>query len=304
MDVFYLHNIMKEEGVGSPFSVALGNFDGVHIGHTELIKKAVLYAKQNKIPSSVLTFSENIKSGATITSTAQKLEIFDNLGVDAVFLAEFSEIKDYSPEAFVNDILKKKCGAVGAFCGYNFHFGKGGLGNAELLKELMQPYDTIICEPVMSECVPVSSTAIRLLLGSGEVEAAAKLLGRKFYIDAPIYKGKQLGRTIGIPTVNQRFTEGKSVLGGGVYACKVYFDGMEYIGCANVGVRPTDSLDKHEINCETHILGYYGDLYGKNVRVEFYHRIRSEIKFDSLEDLVCQVKKDIENTEEYFKLNN
>ena len=306
MDVYDLQKMQREEGVSSPLSVALGNFDGVHLGHADLIKRAVTYAAEHGIKSAVWTFSDDSavlpnKPGAhRITATREKLELIRDLGVDYAFLEDFSLVRHYSPERFVRELLVDGCGAVCAVCGFNFRFGAGGLGNSDTLRELMSPLDCIIAPPVYIGGRLVSSTVIRLLIESGDMEGAQKLLGRPFFIDFPVVKGKQLGRTIGIPTINQNFPEGHVIPKGGIYACTVDIGGDIFLGVANIGTRPTVSNDSHSINCETHIINYNGWLYGKNIKVAFYKRLRDEIRFDGIDALRCQIGRDIESTLAYF----
>lgn len=306
MEIIDLHKIEGEESVSSPLSVALGNFDGVHVGHAALISRAVEYARARGIKSAVWTFSDDTaslpsKSGARcITSTDEKLALFRELGADYAFLVPFDEVRDYSPEKFVREILVEKCGAVCAVCGFNFRFGKGGAGDSAQLSRLMSPRDCIVVPAVYVDSALTSSTAVRALVEGGDVESAAKLLGREFSIEVPVIEGKHLGRTIGIPTINQNFRDGYVIPKNGVYACTLRINGKDYRGVANVGVRPTIKEDGHKINCETHIIGYTGELYGEIVRTSFAKRLRDEMKFSSVEELRAQIRRDIEATKKYF----
>ncbi len=306
MDVYNLHTKEKEEGVSSPLSVALGNFDGVHKGHVSLIEKTVAYAKEHGIASAVWTFADdanalpNKPTANAITTTEEKLALFAELGVDYVLLERFESVRNLSPEEFVAEHLKKACRAVCAVCGFNFRFGAGGLGNCDTLAELMAPADCIVLPPFYMHGKPVSSTAIRLLIEAGEMEAAAQYLGRPFFIDFPVVHGKQLGRTIGIPTINQHFPKGHVIPKRGIYACTVDIGGDIFLGVANVGSRPTVAGDSDEINCETHIIHYNGWLYGKNIKVSFRKRLRDEKKFESLDALKVQIASDIEVALDWF----
>ncbi len=306
MDVIDLQKSQREESVSSPLSVALGNFDGVHIGHAALISRAVQYAKEHGIRSAVWTFSDAPsvipnKSGAKlITSACEKLELFKSLGVDRVYLMPFEAVRDYSPERFVKEILIDECRAECAVCGFNFRFGKGGSGDSDALTHLMLPRDCIVVPPVYVDGSLVSSSAVRALIEAGDVEAAAKLLGRRFFINQPVLEGKRLGRTIGLPTINQNFPDGHIIPKNGVYICEVEIDGREYVGVANVGVRPSVKNDTHKLNCETHIIGYEGELYGVNVKTSFCRRIRDEKRFESIEALGEQIRRDGEAAKEYF----
>jgi len=302
MYVYDLHTMKGEESVSSPLSVALGNFDGVHLGHAQLIRECVGYAREKGIASAVWTFSDSAgelpnKPGVLcLTSCEEKLDLIASMGVDYAILEDFSAVRDMTPEHFVREHLIKDCKAVCAVCGYNFRFGAGGVGTCDSLRELMKPYDTIVVPPVFADGVPVSSTAIRALVENGDMSSAQRLLGRPFSFTAPVVDGKHLGRTMGIPTVNQNFPVGHVIPKKGIYACRVQFDGISRLGVANVGVRPTIANDLHKINCETHIIGFDGWLYGKNVKIAFLERLRDEKRFDSIEELKVQIECDIRMT--------
>lgn len=299
MDVYNLHTNEKEEGVSSPLSVALGNFDGVHIGHADLISRAAAYAKAHGIASAVWTFADgadalpNKPAAHSITTTEEKLAQIAALGVDYAILESFEAVRGLSPERFVKEVLLAGCGAVCAVCGFNFRFGAGGIGTGDMLASLMAPLDCIVVPPVYLGGNLVSSTAVRQQIEAGDMEAAAEYLGRPFSINFPVVHGKELGRTIGIPTINQQFPAGHVIPKSGIYACTVTADGRTYPGVANVGTRPTIVGDNHIINCETHIIGYSGWLYDRCVRVEFGRRLRDEMKFGSVDALKVQIEKDI-----------
>ncbi len=307
MYVYDLHTMQKEESAVSPLSVALGNFDGVHEGHAALIREAVAYAKAHGIKSAVWTFANgaatlpNKPDTQCITGVRDKLALIASLGVDLAFLEDFDTVRGLSPERFVNEQLIEKCGAVCAVCGFNFRFGAGASGNSETLRALMSPRDCIVVPPVYIGGRLVSSTAIRALIESGDTEGAAGMLGHPFFINTPVVHGKHLGRTIGIPTINQNFPAGYVIPRNGIYACEVGIGGKRFPGVANVGIRPTIENDTHQMNCETHIIGYSGELYGKDVKVSFFRYLRDEMKFADVDELGAQIRRDIENTLAYFE---
>lgn len=294
-----------EEGINSPLSVALGNFDGVHEGHTRLILKTVEIAKQKGIPSAVWTFADgtavlpNKPDAKCITTLDERLSIIASLGVDYAILESFEDVRTYTPEKFVKELLREKCHAVCAVCGFNFRFGVHGQGDSEDLCRLMEPDDCVIVPPVYVDGEQVSSTLVRRYIEIGDMDRAAKLLGREFFIDFEVAHGNEIGRTIGIPTINQNFPKGHIVPKRGIYACKVFVSDKSYIGVSNVGVRPTVS-DGDRLNCETHIVGYNGILYGKKIKVEFHRYIRDEKKFENIESLKNQIEKDKVFAIEYF----
>ncbi len=309
MEVYDLKTMKREEGVCSPLSIALGNFDGVHTGHAELIKKTVEYARNNGCESAVFTFADgtgvlpNKPDVPCITSTEEKLTLLSELGIKYALLEDFDAVRNMTPEEFVKGLIIGKLNSMCAVCGYNFRFGSGGKGSADTLCRLMSPRDCIVVPQVIIDELPVSSSAIRQLILDGDMEKATSLLGHQYFFDAPVVSGKQLGRTIGLPTANQQFPEGHIVPGKGIYACKVIIDGKSFLGVSNVGTRPTIKNDNHRINCETHLIDYIGDLYGKRIRTVFYRKLRDEIIFSDIEALRRQIERDKESAIRYFQAN-
>jgi riboflavin kinase/FMN adenylyltransferase len=284
--------------------VALGNFDGVHIGHARLIKTAADEARRRGAHCVVWTFAApprllTDRSGAAVypprlTGTAEKLRLIAALGADFAALEEFDDVRDMEPEEFVRERLIKTFGCVCAAAGFNFRFGRNAAGDADALTKLCGEggASAIIADPVYFGGEPVSSSRIRLELAAGRVEAAAAMLGRPYSLTAPVAHGYRLGTSIGIPTANQRFAPDAAIPARGVYAASVDVGGAVYRGVANVGVRPTVS-DSGDLNCETHIIGFDGDLYGATITVSFLRRLRGESRFPSVEQLRAQIMRDI-----------
>lgn len=295
----------KEESVCSPLSVALGNFDGVHRGHAALLSKTVEIAAEKRIASAVWTFSDAAGGSANkngiklITDIGEKLELISHEGIDYAFVEDFENVRNMSPESFVREILVERLNTVYAICGFNFRFGFKGAGDAELLAALMGGNAAII-PPVHDDGITISSSIIRTYIEAGDTEKAAKLLGHSFSIEFPVVHGKEIGRTIGIPTINQNFPENHIIPKTGIYACTVSVEDRLYAGVANVGYRPTVDSQHDRINCETHIIDFDGWLYDKRVKVSFCKRLRSEMKFDSLDRLREQISGDIESARAYF----
>ena len=290
--------------------LCLGNFDGVHLGHRRLIDETVrkteyLRGADKDIKSGAWFFNRSpfeIINGTALPHLAdleQKLRLFADMGLDVAFVYDFEDIGGYSPELFVDEILKKECGCVFAVCGYNFRFGRDAHGNAETLKELMNGNAEIV-EKVVSGERSISSSLIRNLISEGNIEEANALLGRNYSFCAEVVHGKQLGRKLGIPTINQNIPEGMAKPKNGIYISQTVIDGKKYGSVSNFGYRPSVT-DNPFINCETYILNFKGNLYGKNVRVEFIKRLRGEKKFDSVDALKSQINEDIRQTEKYFK---
>lgn len=297
------------ESLAPPSSVVcLGNFDGLHLGHAALVRTAVKKAAElaksaPEVASGACFFqtppSDYFSPVPQLITFRQKLALFAEMGLQFVFITDFMELRDRTPFEYVESTLKKDCHCVHAVCGFNFHFGKQASGNAESLKLLMNGCASIV-EPVLFENEIVSSSMIRREIASGNIEKANLMLGRPFSVEETVLHGKALGRTIGIPTVNQRFPSNFSIPKNGIYVTRTWIDGQAFPSVSNVGVRPSVDDGTH-VNCETHILDFSRAIYGKTVKVEFLKRLRDEIRFDSLDELKAQVQKDIEQTNAYYK---
>lgn len=276
--------------------MALGFFDGIHRGHIEVINDALKY-KDDNTKTIIVTFTHALwKEGGIqkreITSVNLKEKILSDLGVDAVVYLEFSKVKDIEPNDFLK-IIFDRFKVVHFSTGFNYHFGKkaaGGLGELKTFAAENKISATSI-EPVCYEGEPLSSTRIRNAIENGEMEKANEMISRPFSVLSLVVHGRALGRTLGIPTINQLLPETQVLPKFGVYASFVKFDNKTYYGVSNIGVKPT--ISEHEAPiCETHILNFDGDLYSKMVRVEIIDFIRPEMKFNSLDELKTQMKKD------------
>ncbi|MGN1328691.1 MAG: riboflavin kinase [Eubacterium sp.] len=256
-------------------AVALGDFDGMHLAHKTVITGAentVIYSVNNKF------------------SLLQK-SLFEKLYPNTVF-ADFDEIKNMDGEEFINKILLEKFGAGIVLCGYNFRFGKNASWSAMDLRKYLEKRDVWvrILEHLDFEKEPISSTRIRQAVSDGKIELANKMLGYNFTFESPVIEGDKRGRTIGFPTINQHLPDGLIVPKFGVYESKAFVDRNEYSSFTNIGLRPTWQLD--EPLAETHIFGFNGDLYDKNVRIELIGYLREEKKFSSVEELKKQLEYD------------
>ncbi len=277
---------------------ALGFFDGVHLGHRLLLSYTATSAARLGFVPAVYTFSDDIatfkKTAVRLSEPHVKMRLFGEAGIERVYIADFSSVAGLAPEAFVRRELMERCGCMLAVCGYNFRFGAGAVGTPAMLQALMAEGggDAAVVAPYLFRGEAVSSTRIRRAIERGDMETASAMLGYDFFIEFPVLEGKKLGRTIGIPTINQSFTAGFVVPRHGVYDCDCVVDGVRYPGVANVGVRPTVE-DTNRVNCETHIIGYSGWLYGRRIRVSFRHFMRPEIRFSDLNALKAQIESDI-----------
>ena len=281
-------------------AVAVGNFDGVHVGHKALIEKTVALAKKNGLTPAVWTFDcyapkTNAKH---IIPPKERYCIFKDLGVEVVFENRFEDVKGLSPEEFVKGCLLNDCKAEIAVCGYNFRFGKDAKGDAEALKSLMEQNgkSAFIEDEIKIGGLTVSSTAVRKALKDGDVTLAAKLLGRPFSVTLPVIHGRRIGTGLGFPTVNQSYPDTLTEMRRGVYVCRVEIDGVDYKAVTNVGIKPT--LENCPLTIETHILNCEGDFYGRDLTVRFYGFLRDEKKFSSLDELKKQIKEDKEKAKE------
>ena len=266
------------------YNVALGYFDGVHIGHRAVI---------NAVPdTAVFTFRNRNVNNITTDETKRKL--FTELGVKQICAYDFDAIKDMSPGQFVHDILHNELNAEVICCGYDFRFGAGGQANAEDLTRICGQYGikTIIIPAVKAGGEPVSSTRIRELIASGGIEAANRLLGYEMHYELEVVGGNKLGRTIGFPTINQNMPPELILPRFGVYTGRVAVHGGCYKGITNIGVKPTAGENK-QVTIETHITGFDGDLYGEIIKVSLISFIRPEMKFNSFTELSQQIKEDL-----------
>ncbi|MBR2634324.1 MAG: bifunctional riboflavin kinase/FAD synthetase [Clostridia bacterium] len=291
--------------------VALGNFDGIHIGHERIIRSCVEAARESGSLSVVWSFRRHPQhilkgnfSTGNIISPSDKEEICRSLGADLLFLEDFETVRDLSPEAFCQKILLEKLNAKTVFCGFNFRFGKNGAGDANFLRDYLRAHgaEAVVADPVCLDGDTVSSSRIRNLLSEGSVRAAGRLLGRPYSICFPVLHGKHLGTRIGFPTLNQAFPEEYVVPRRGVYAVRMLLDGKAYPGVCNVGIRPT--VDENgAVLAETHLFDFSADLYGRRVRVEFFEFLRPEKRFSSLEELCAQIQRDRKAAELYWEEN-
>ena len=285
--------------------LCLGNFDGVHYAHRTLLREAKRLQAERMPNAKCGVFCFERPSGdylspnppKHLTPLEQKLKYFADEGMDFAFIADFKVLQGLSPEEFINDILVSKCFCKGAVCGYNYRFGKYGSGTPELLQRIL-PQDHVVTVPaVYSNGETISSTRIRRLLHEGNVKEANELLTVPFSITAPVEHGKALGRKMGTPTFNQTLPTHMIIPANGVYLTQCTVDGISYYGVTNIGTRPTVDTDA-PINIETHLLQFEGDLYQKELTVEFLDYIRPEQHFKSIESLQTQIQQDIKTAQE------
>ncbi len=289
-----------------PTAVALGFFDGVHTAHRKIIESAVHSAEKGLTPT-VFTFktlSKKAPSGM-LSPKNQKQELFKVLGVELLVEADFDSIKNLSPESFVKDILKESLNAKIVFCGYNYRFGKNAKGDAKLLSDLctLEGIEVFSTDKMTCDLGEISSTEIKTLLTQGKIKEANRLLRSPYSFEGTIVHGKQIGRKMGMPTLNINIPEDKFIPRLGVYAAVAKVDGITYRAAVNIGTKPTVKNDK-EVNLEAHLLDVQGDFYGNFGEIFLVDFIRDEKFFDSLEDLQSTIEKDIIKIKETLNVMN
>ena len=290
-----------------PTAVALGFFDGVHLGHGSLLRLAAKKNIAGITHSAAWSFRIHPDicmkkpTARILTSYEQKLNLFRSYGIDLAIFEDFEAVRDCPADEFLRDNLFDRCRVRAAVCGYNFTFGKDAKGKPGLLCDVLSKMGAavLVLPPASIGDEPISSSRIRNLIECGDTETAKTLLGHPFSIFLPVTEGRKIGRTIGVPTINQVFPEYYAVPRRGVYACRILVDGVSHIGVSNVGVRPTIS-EGSTVNCETHIIDFSGWLYGKKIEVDFYKFLRDEVRFPDITSLKAAIDNDIATTKAYF----
>lgn len=281
-------------------AIALGAFDGLHAAHMAVLKAAARL--EDTFRPAVLLFDQHPLQ--TLAGQAPPRLLTDEdrdtqmkqLGLELLY-TPFRTLRDLSPQAFFEDILLERFGAGALCCGYDYHFGAGGAGNAALLQELCAANSVqlhVIAE-IPYKGAPVSSTRIRQALEQGSIADANAMLGRPFGYAFPVVHGSKIGRTLDAPTINQIFPPGFAVPRNGVYASQTYAEDRWQASVTNIGVRPCFGGD--ELRSETFITGFSGDLYGKRVPVRLLRYLRPEKKFDSIAQLKEQIAIDAQNAQ-------
>lgn len=277
-------------------AVALGNFDGMHVGHMAVLEAAKSFESEGLLPVAVLFDEHSLKAitgkaPAMLMTVTERNRIINENGLGIETLV-FNEIRDLSPSDFVEKILVGRLGAAAVCCGYNYRFGKGASGTAQTMSEICGRLGLkcrVSGEVDVDRCA-VSSTKIRGFIENGEIEKANKMLGRPFGFSSRVIDGDKRGRVLGFPTINQIIPEELAMPRFGVYQSVVTVNGEKFKGVTNVGRRPTVGTEK--ILSETHILDFDRDIYGENVDVRLIKFIRPEKKFSSFDELARQIKSD------------
>lgn len=281
--------------------VAIGNFDGVHMGHQIIFRQVAEIAGGKQGTGVVFTFEPHPlkiiapdKAPPLLTTFRTKMELIQQCGIDRVICAEFTrQFADQAPRDFVENILAGKIGAREIVVGFDYAFGRGREGTIAYLKKMGDElgFKVHIVQPVRIEDRLVSSSHVRDLIEDGEVEKARQFLGRHYSIRGPVVSGCKTGASIGFPTANINASR-VQIPGTGVYAVRVLHGKISRNGVANIGFNPTFHRDR--LSVEVHIFDFSEQLYGKEIEITFIRRLRDEIEFASADELVSQIKKDIE----------
>jgi riboflavin kinase/FMN adenylyltransferase len=279
--------------------VALGNFDGVHLGHQMIFKQVVRRAQEIGGVSAVFTFEPHPlqviapdKAPPLLTTYEQKMRLIDELGVEVGLCVPFTEaFAKQSPLDFIREVLCDTIGVHDLVVGYDFRFGHRRAGTTAFLEAhaVLFGYQVTVVPPISQAGVVVSSSNIRALLVEGEVAAAARLLGRYYAVEGMVVEGFRRGASLGFPTANVR-SFNAIVPRTGVYAVRVLWQQQSYPGVANVGYNPTFGNDT--LSVEAHLFDFDADLYGASIQVAFVQRIRDERKFTSIDELAAQIACD------------
>ncbi len=282
----------------TPVVVALGMFDGVHLGHRALIARAVTEAGRFCAEPVVFTFSnhpmEVLGSGVRLLSgIEERNQLLSSLGISEINSVPFTrEVAAMPTEAFV-DLLAERWNIRALVVGYNYTCGERGLGTPEILTEigLQRGFSVFVVPPILYEELPVSSTRIREAVERGEVELAEKMLNRHYALSGVVVENRRIGRRIGFPTANIAAEENRVLPKDGVYATFARVEGAVYRAVTNLGTNPTVHGD--HLTIETHIIGFDADIYGKQLTVAFRHYLRGELVFSSLDELKMQIQMDV-----------
>lgn len=287
--------------------LTVGTFDGVHSGHRTILKNVVDMAKRVNGTPAVLTMHphprEFFSSGHPpnlLTSLNKKIALLGETGIEVVYVLPFDRTtSDMPAEDFIRDILAKRCKAVAVIVGHDCRFGKGAKGNFEMLQAKSSEYQFTVQEvpPVMVDAERVSSTLVRERVIQGDLEGIEALLGRKYSLSGVVETGRGRGVELGFPTANVK-PDHNAVPAQGVYIAEALVNGERYQAAVNIGIAPT--IRQEDLTVEAHLLGYEGDLVGREIEIVFHKRIRSEKKFPSIEALMAQIDADVAATRAYF----
>lgn len=281
--------------------VSIGMFDGVHLGHASVINRVIAIAKEKNIKSIIITFSNSPVSyfskdniDLQITTSKEKIELFRKTQLDYLFVIEFNDyIANLIPSTFMNDILISLFKVSYMVFGYDNHFGKNREGTFKYITKNFKDIKAELIIASKKDRITISSTRIKEEIVNGNIINANKLLGHPYNISGKVVKGMQLGRILGFPTANITYDNNEKILPkNGVYYTVTIIKEKKYISITNIGIKPSVQ-ESNCISIETHILDFNQSIYGQNITIVFIDRIRNEIKFNHINDLIDQITKDV-----------
>lgn len=303
---------LARPGLG-PSVVALGTFDGVHLGHQRILTEAVSLGVRLQCPAVALTFDRHPmatlapqQKPAMLTPFPVRIDQIVRTGIHHVVVVQFDKtFAEIPAERFIEEVLHQALAARGVVVGYNFRFGKGAGGDSALLQATAEANDCSVCvvPPVLVDGVHVSSTRIRRALESGDVEEAGVLLGRPYTLHGTVVQGDARGRTLGYPTANLQMDAESIWPGDGVYLSKVRVDGDDGSAALTV-VSDRPSFERKERSIECFLLDFNGDLYGRQLEVALHRRLRDIVRFSSVDELTEQIARDVQASKEYFRVQS
>lgn len=309
-------NDLDQLNLAKKTSVALGNFDGIHIGHREIFLAALAGAKEQDLDSLCFTFSNHPfnfilrrddsdpDAVKLICTEEEKIALIENMGFDILVNVPFDEyIMTMQAHDFFENIVKDKLNAGYVSVGFNYTYGARAMGRPDTLRKECEAagIGLSIHEAVVVDGEVVSSTLIREMIATGNMEMTAKLLGRPYSFTGTVRHGKRLGSRMGIPTINIPAPARQMLPPNGVYFSRIHIDGADYNSVSNIGLNPTVNKGSRQKTIETNIFDYDDDAYGKEVTVYFDHFSRGERKFRNKEELFAQISRDCENALNYRK---
>ena len=303
-----LHRTIPAQAINSRV-LAIGNFDGLHLGHRALLERLTAHARRLGLPPAVMTFEPHPRelftpdqAPARLTSLREKLALLESCGVEEVYLLHFSrKLAGLTAEDFIANVLVRGLAVRHLIIGDDFRFGKGRAGDFGMLQSAGQQHDFGVeaMHTIEIDGERVSSSAVREALGGGDLEHAARLLGRPYNISGRVVHGDKIGRKLGFPTANIQLKR-KRVALTGVFAVTVSgLDKRPLPGAASLGVRPTLGLGLRPV-LEVHLFDFDRAIYGSHLTVHFLHKLRDEAKYDSLDALTAQIARDVQATRDYF----
>jgi riboflavin kinase / FMN adenylyltransferase len=289
-------------------AITIGNFDGVHKGHQALFQRVKQWAEELNGESAVVTFHPHPmevlfpqKAPSFITSHQQKLDLIASCGIDATIVIPFDhKLSQMSALEFVDTVLVEKIGAKAIVVGHDYRFGHSREGDIAFLKKLGEQYGFKVetVTGIKVNDTVVSSTTIRQMIAGGKIKDANKLLGRFFEVSGTVIPGRKRGVTLGFPTANIRMPAIVSPRTG-VYVVEAEVDGKTYGGAANLGYNPT--FGDTDLSLEAHLFDFDGDIYGKPITVRFIDRLRDELRFSGPDELIVQIRKDVDTAKKILK---